>query len=143
MNETVVNAEKPPRWFWVVSSFGLIWNLLGLLAFVLQMTMDINQLAGAEREFYEQMPLWAKLGFGLAVISGSLGCLALLLRKSWALPMLILCLAGILVQTFHAMVLANGLEVFGPRGLVMPIAVFLIAVLLTWFAHHSRNQGWM
>ena len=141
--ESALANAAPPRWFYVISALGLVWNLLGLVAFFFQMTMDLSQLADAERAFYETMPLWAKIGFGTAVISGTVGCLALLLRKSWALPMLLLCLAGIVVQIFHSMVVANGLDIFGPEGLAMPISVFVIALLLTWFSHHAEKKGWM
>ena len=144
MNDTVALASSsPPRWFWIASGLGLSWNLLGVAAFIAQLGMDLGQLSAAERDYYENLPLWALASFGLAVISGSVACLALLLRKSWALPMLLLCLAGIVVQIFHSLVLANGLEVFGPEGLVLPVAVFLVALLLTWFARYAGKRGWI
>jgi hypothetical protein len=146
--ETVAASDgqsrvSPPRWFWIASALGLVWNLIGVAAFVAQMGMDLSQLSAAERAFYEDMPAWAIAAYGLAVFSGCIGCLALLLRKSWALPMLLLCLAGIIVQIFHSVFVGGGLELFGPEGLVLPAAVLVIALLLTWLAHHASRQGWM
>ncbi len=138
-----VESSTPPRWFWVASGLGLAWNLVGVAAFIAQMGMDLSQLTAAERAYYEGLPVWAVAAYGIAVFSGCLGCLALLLRKSWALPMLLLCLAGILVQVFHSVFIAGGLELFGPEGLVLPLAVFLIALLLAWLAHHAARRGWM
>ena len=135
--------ENPPKWFWWVSGFGLVWNLIGVAAFVGQMTMDLGTLPDAERIFFEERPFWATAGFGIAVASGVLGCVAMLLRKSWAVPMLLLCIGGITVQIFHSLALTNSIEIFGVGGLVQPIAVFLIAVLLTWFARVSEREGWV
>ena len=64
-------------------------------------------------------------------------------RWFWALIMLLVCLAGIVVQISYSLFLSNGIEVFGTEGIVMPVLVFVIAVLLTWFAHHSKEKGWI
>ncbi len=135
--------SKPPKWFWAVGGFGLVWNAVGVLAFIGQVTMDLSELPDAERLFFEAQPTWAIAGFGIAVASGVLGCLALLLRKGWAAPMFLLCLAGIVVQSFHAFALSNSIEVFGPEGLILPIGVFAIAVFLTWFAKLSEKHAWV
>ena len=136
-------ASAPPMWFWIVSSLGFVWNLLGVVAFFVQMTMDLSQLPEPERLFHETTPAWATVGFAVAVFGGTLGCLALLLRKSWAFIMLLICLAGIVVQISHSLFVSNGVEVFGPEGIIMPVLVFSIAVLLTWFAHVSKKKGWI
>ena len=138
-----MSGEEPPKWFWAISGFGLIWNGVGVLAFVWQMTMDLSTLPEAERLFFEARPGWATAGFGIAVVSGVLGCLALLLRKSWAAPMLLLCIAGIVAQTFHSVALSNSIEVWGPQGLIQPLAVLGVAVFLTWFAKMSQTRGWL
>lgn len=135
--------SKPPKVFWAVSGFGLVWNAVGVLAFIGQITMDLSQLPDAERLFFEAQPTWATAGFGIAVASGVLGCVALLLRKSWAAPMFLLCLGGIVVQSFHSLALSNSVEVFGPEGIILPIGIFVIAVFLTWFAKHSEKRGWV
>lgn len=140
---TTETASSPPKWFWAVSGFGVVWNAVGVLAFIGQVTMDLGELPEAQRLFYETRPTWATAGFGIAVASGVVGCLALLLRKRWAAPMLILCLAAIVVQSFHSVALSNAVEVFGPEGLVLPTMVFLIAAFLTWFAKMSEKRGWL
>lgn len=50
MNDTAINtATKPPKWFWLVSALGLAWNLLGLAAFFVQMTMDLSEVPEPSR----------------------------------------------------------------------------------------------
>ena len=137
------SLSKPPTWFWWISGIGLAWNALGLMAFVSQMLMDPSTLRPDEHEFYANMPLWADIGFGVAVFGGVLGCVALLLKKSWAVAMLVVCVIGIVVQNLHSIVLANGIEVFGTAALALPVMTFLIGVGLAWFARHSQQKGWI
>ncbi len=137
-------SVKPPPWFWLISVLGLLWNLIGLAAFINDVfLLDTASLNELQRDFYEGRPTWALAAYGAAVIGGALGCLALLLRRSWALPMLIICLVGIVLQNLHALALGNALEAFGPAGLALPVTVFLVAVFLAWFAHYARGRGWL
>ena len=96
-------ATRPPPWFWAISLLGLIWNLLGVGAFVNDVFfLDPATLDELQRDFYLGRPTWALAAYGVAVLGGALGCVALLLRRSWALPMLIICLVGIVLQNVHA-----------------------------------------
>ena len=136
-------GARPPRWYWAVSALAFLWNLLGVVAFAGQLTMDPDTLPAAQRAFHESTPSWATAGFAAAVSGGALGSAALLLRKSWAAPLLVVSLLGITVQSVHSVVVSNGIEVFGPAGLVLPIATFGIAAALIWFARLSANRGWI
>ena len=141
MNDATGSA--PPKWFWYVSGAALLWNVLGVLAFIGQMTMDSASLPPAEMAFYEATPVWATIAFAVAVFGGTLGCIGLLLRQSWAFLMLAICLLGIVVQISHSIFIGNGIEVFGPAGLLLPALTFTIGVALVWFARFAENQGWL
>ena len=136
-------GDVPPTWFWVVSGVGLVWNLIGVVAFVGQMTMDLSTLSAVEQTFYESTPAWATVAFAVAVFGGVLGCVGLLLRKGWAFAMLVACLLGIVVQAGHSLFIGDGIEVFGPAVFILPLFTFAIAAALAWFARHSEQQGWI
>jgi len=138
-----MSAMTIPKWYWGVSTTGLLWNLLGVAAFVVQLTMDLSTLPDAQREFYESVPGWATAAFAVAVFGGVLGCVALLLRKSWASIMLAVCVIGIIVQAGHSIILGNGIEVFGPQGLAMPLITLGIAIALVLFARFAGRKGWL
>ena len=144
MTEQAGSIENsPPNWFWAVSGLALVWNLMGVAAFVGQMMMDLSTLPAAERAFYESTPAWATVAFAVAVFGGVLGSVGLLLRKSWAFAMLVACLLGIVVQDGHSLFIGDGIEVFGPAGLILPLFTFGIAAALAWFARYSGQQGWI
>lgn len=144
MSEDMNN--KPPVWFWIVSALALIWNVMGVTAFVMQVTMsaeDMAALPDAERILYETTPMWATIAFAVAVFGGAIGCLFLLLRKKWATSMLMASLAGIIVQMIHSFFISNSFEVFGPGSAIMPIMVLLIAILLIWLAQSATKKSWI
>ena len=102
-----------PKWYNPVSAAGLVWNAIGLFFFINQLVIDASTLPESQRAYIEGSPWWATASFGLAVISGVLGCMALIMRKQWAVPMFYLCLVGIILQNVYSLVLSNGIEAFG------------------------------
>jgi len=71
--------------FWAIGSIALIWNLMGVINFFVQMNPDmLTSYRESERAIIEGRPAWATGGFAIAVFGGVLGCLLLLLRKSAA-----------------------------------------------------------
>ena len=137
------NSNVPPRWFWVVSGIALVWNLIGVAAFLGQMTMDTSSLSNAERAFYESTPVWATIAFGVAVSAGVLGCVALLLRQRWAILTFIVSISGIVIQDVHSIFIGGGIEVFGVAGLVLPFLTLSIAAALIGHARYSARKGWI
>jgi len=138
---------KPiPRSFMLISAGALVWNLLGVMAYILQVTMSDVALAALpdnERLLYETIPVWATSAFAIAVNGSALGCILLLLKKAWAFPVLVVSLTGVMVQMVHSFFIANSIEVYGPGGMVMPIMVLLISIYLVWFSRNARQKGWI
>jgi hypothetical protein len=142
----MTTSHKPPVWFWVVSVMLLLWNLMGLMAYVQEATMTAAQwqaMAPAERALLASRPAWATAAFAIAVFGGAAGCLMLLLRSRLALLVLVLSFVGVLVQMGQAFLIADSFVVYGPGGLIMPAAVTSIAAFLVFFAAHARKRGWL
>jgi hypothetical protein len=137
---------KAPTWFTVVAAVMLVWNLLGVMAYIAQVTMTPEAMAtlpDAQRQLYETTPAWATAAFAIAVNGGALGCLFLLLKKNLAAIFLQLSLLGVLVQMYHSFFMTKAFEVFGPGGLVMPIMVLVIAIYLVTLAAKAKARRWV
>lgn len=136
----------PPKSFWVISAIALVWNILGIVAFYMDVTLSPEALAemtDAQRALYEGVPGWATAAYAVAVIGGTLGCIALLLKKAVALPLFIVSLAGVLVQMGYAFLGSNVLDVMGPSSAIMPAVITVIAVFLIWYANSAKGKGWI
>lgn len=142
MSESTIKA---PTWFMVVTAVLLVWNMLGVMAYIAQVTMTpeaITALPEAQRQLYETTPTWATAAFAIAVNGGSLGCLLLLLKRNLAQLFLQLSLAGVLVQMFHSFFMSKSFEVFGPGEMIMPIMVIVIAIYLVVLAAKAKARRW-
>ncbi len=140
------NLATTPRSFWIISGVFLVWNLMGVMAYLMQVTMSDEAMAAlpeAQRDLYLNTPAWATGAFAIAVFGGTLGCIFLLIRKSWAVPVLILSLVGVLVQMFHVFALSPALEVLGAGSVVMPTLITAGAVFLIWYARMARSRDWI
>jgi small-conductance mechanosensitive channel len=135
-----------PKMFYWISGAALVWNLLGVAAYVGQVTMspeDLAALPEAQRALYENVPTWVTSAFAIAVNAGALGCLLLVLRKALALPVLIVSLVAVLVQMYHSFFMSNAMEVMGVAAVIGPAFVIIIGIYLVWFANDSKSKGWI
>ena len=139
----IIDKTKPAIWFWVAASAALIWNLMGVAAYLGQMMMDVSTLPDAQRTFYETTPAWATSAFAIAVFAGTAGSAALLLRQRWAIPALVASLFGVIVHMAHSLLPGNGLEIFGTSALILPLLTLAIGLALIWFAIMSKNRSWL
>ncbi|MGX1930844.1 hypothetical protein [Flagellimonas sp. 2504JD4-2] len=142
----MTDSNKPPVWFWVVSVLALLWNIMGVLSYLSQAYMSIEeleQMTQAQRELFEGQPAWVTAAFAIAVFGGTLGCIALLLRKKWAKPVFVVSLLGILAQFTYGLFLSNTIEVYGNQAIIMPIIIIVVGVLLILFAKKGIQKGWL
>ncbi len=141
-----MTTSKPATWFWIVSGIALLWNLLGVMAYMAQVTLSpeaLQALPENERTLIEATPAWATGAFAIAVWGGTLGAILLLLRRTFATPILIISLIGVVVQMIHAFFISNSIEVYGPGGMAMPAMVMIFAIFLIWFSRKAAARGWM
>jgi len=77
MNTTTLN--KPSIGFWIASIVGLLWNLMGVNAY-LQQAYKIesfrSQFPTELLEIMDNTPTWATAAFSIAVFAGTFGCIA-------------------------------------------------------------------
>lgn len=115
---------------------------MGSINFIVQMMPDmITAYPEAEQAIIMGRPLWATAAFGIAVFTGAIGCILLLMRKSSAHYLFIASLIGVIVTMIHTFSSSFKFETAETLGLVfMPI---VIAALLIWYANYARRKGWI
>ncbi len=141
-------AGKPPLSFWFIGGLALVWNLFGIYIYVNQVTATAEGLAAAgytpeQVDFMLAAPEWINVAFAIAVTTGVVACLFLLLQKPLATVLFGISLAAVLVQNFGTFVLNNALTVFGPAPAVIQTAVIAVAATMIWYSRLARSKGWM
>ncbi|MDC6361141.1 MULTISPECIES: hypothetical protein [Flavobacteriaceae] len=142
----MTTTVKPPVWFWVVSTIALLWNLMGVFNYLNQAFNQqaiLESLDQAQREVFEGIPAWATAAFAIAVFSGFIGSIGLLLRKKWARPFFIISLITAVAQFVHWLFISNAVEAFGTSTYGMPIIVIIIGLYLVFFSKKGIQKGWL
>lgn len=136
------SAEARPRmWFWIVVSLGLIWNLLGVAAYLSE-AFGMAQ-SDAHRDLISARPAWATGAYAIAVFGGVTGCAILLMRLRWALPVLLISSLALLVQQAWNFA-GSGSAVAREGGSIgFAGAVVLVSIGLVLFAWSALRKGWL
>ncbi len=140
MNDETVGGV---HWsFWAIGAVALIWNVMGVINFFVQMNPDVlAAYRESERAIVEGRPAWATGGFAIAVFGGTLGCLLLLLRKSAAYYLFIASLLGVIVTMTHTISIASSTIDFSPFDILMMILMpLVVAAFLIWYSNRCQQS---
>ena len=136
------SSTKPTVIFWIISIVALLWNIMGVIAYLSQAYITdeaLTLLPEAEQAWYNNVPAWVTAAFAIAVFAGTLGSIALLLCKKWAVTLFVMSLIGVVVQSIYSFFIQNYVEITGIKA-VMPTVVILIALFLVWYSNKLSKQ---
>ena len=135
-----------PRWYLPVTIVALLWNLLGCAAYLSDVTVtpdDVARMSAEQQALYAARPAWAVAATAIAVWGGAAGCLGLILRKRWAVPLLIASLAGVIVQDLSLFLLTNAAAQAGVVAMLLQGIVLLVAIGLVLLGRKAAARGWL
>ena len=145
LNLMTNETTKPPIWYWIAGVIALLWNAMGVNAYLDQAYMTPEKLATlpeAQQAMYSiEYPAWVTAAFAIAVFGGTIGSLLLLLRKNLAYIVLLFSLIGVIFQMSYAFA-NNDTDSYGPGGIIMPIMIIIIAIALVFLARKAKSNNW-
>lgn len=139
----MTQSQKPGAVFWVISILALLWNLSGVMMYLAQayMTDEVLQtLPQADQDWYANVPSWVTAAFAIAVFSGALACIGLLMRKRWCVKLFILSFVAVLIQQVYNFFIQDFVELTGER-LYMPLIILILAGFLMWYSKGLNSKG--
>ncbi|MEZ7945884.1 MAG: hypothetical protein QMB73_07475 [Flavobacteriaceae bacterium] len=138
--------RKPSNLFWVISSIALVWNLMGVFNYLDQAFMTDKVLETLPKEqqiLYQDVPAWVTAAFAIAVFSGTLGSLLLLLKKKIATTFFIISFLGIVGQMSYRLLIDQNSDSYGPMGIAMPIIIIAFGGYLIWYSRKANEHRWL
>jgi len=140
-----IGKVRAPWWFWVVSIVALLWNLMGVGAYLYDMSMShedmVKNYGQVLADAAAAQPSWVTIAYALAVFGGALGCLLLLLRKKMAIWPLLISLICVLLQQGYSRFATDVMDAVPTSNKVMYAMVVVIALFLVWFARNMAAKG--
>ena len=142
----MTESNKPAIWFWIVSIIALLWNLMGVNAYIQQAYRTeavMSQLTTEQIALLDARPAWVTALFAIAVFAGAIGCLLLLLKKKLATSVLTLSFLAATIQQIWWFT-TDGPSIMDQfSGAIMPIMIIVVCALLVWFSKKSTARGWI
>lgn len=133
-------SKKPPSFFWAVGVIAFLWYAFGVYNFLMHAFLTseaLSQLSSADQVFHDNLPAWYISAFALAVFTGLIGSIALLIRKRWAYIIFVISFLDVGIQQFYVLTEIN------PRDIFMSLSSLVIAVFLVWFSKRAVSKGWL
>lgn len=137
--------EKAPKWFMPVAVLALLWNLAGCVMYLQEVFLsaaDVARMSAAEQAYFAARPAWALGGYAMAVWLGAAGCVVLILHRSWAMPLLLLSLLGLIVHDVFMFGMTPGIHIPGWVYLMQAV-ILLVAVGLVWMTRVGTRNNWL
>ena len=129
-----------------VAIASLLWNLVGCFAYLSDAMLtpeDVATMSAAQQALYASRPAWAVAATAFAVWGGALGCIGLILRRRWAKLLLLISLAGVVVQGIALFALPEAASQAGLAVILIQGLVLVIAVALVVLGRKADSHGWL
>ena len=142
MDDSIVTPK--PKWLLWAGLASLLWNLFGVAAFIMQATMSdeaLSSLPAEQQELWGDMGIATWIAYAVAVGTGTLGAISIILGRKWAVLLFLLSLAAIAVQFSNPLGYALGNDMMSL--MIFPTFVFVVAITQWLFARKWRDAGWL
>lgn len=138
------NPRTTPLHVWIVAVLAILWTAAGAfdyLATQLELESYTSQFSEEQLAYFHAFPAWMVALWAIGVWGAFLGSIALLLRRRWAVWLYGASLGGLAGSTIYNFGLTNGAEIMGDVGVVMTIAIWVIAIALFLYALAQSKKG--
>jgi hypothetical protein len=148
MTDETGNAAKGgavPAWYWVAAIGALLFECLGCFFYLAEVRLTPEQIAMLpldQAQMLSARPAWYYAAFGVAVWVGLVGSVGLLLRRRWAVPMLLVSLIAVIVQ-FSAIFIVPQMRVVTSDALLGPIIVIVVCYGILMLGRLATRRGWL
>ena len=140
---SIISDPPAPSWFPVAAIAAVIWEMIGCVMYLMQVSVDPASLPVDQRAMWDAAPTWMMAAYAVAVWVGLVGAIFLLRRHRLAEPLLLISLVAVIVQ-FSALLLVPQLRnLTTSDALFLPAMILVVSTVLYQFARTARRSGWL
>ena len=140
------NSNKPSILFWVIGIIALIWNAMGVNAYLQEAyNTDAYKAMHSEDqlELIDNLPAWYTAVFAIAVFVSVIACLLLLFKNKLAVPAFLIALIAVIIQTGYNVFINEGRELYGVMEYSMLVLIPMCSLFLYWYSKKALAKGWL
>ena len=133
-------SEFKIHWsFWLICVFGLIWNAMSCMNFVMQFNSEmLSNYPDEARKLVETRPAWSTFAFAVAVFGGLVGDVLLILKRKLALYVFSISVLGVLLTNIHTIQISTSPNILVGSGMSLAIGSFFV-----WYVTFCNNKSWL
>ncbi len=139
--------QKNPLWFSIVAVIAILWNLVGVLQYLGEVTMSDDAKALLDPNLVALMDSTPKVitaFYALAVWGGFVASVFLLLKKAKALLLFQISLIAVVLNTGYYIFFTNGPEIVGEAAYYgLQSTIIIVAVLLVYLSKKAISKSWI
>ena len=142
----MTDQAKVPIWFWIAGVIALLWNGLGVLAYLQQVMMSAEEFAAlpeVQQNLLSTQPVWVTAAFAIAVFAGLVASICWLLKKRIAVRLFLLSLLAVIVQFSSYFIIDGYREFMSGQGWLMPALILLFAIAFLLIAWQAEKKGFL
>lgn len=136
-------SHSVPKSFWIGAIAVLLFMLVGVGGYLATVLTPLDQMPADQQAKMAVMPAWQTAIYAIAVWSGLLGAIGLLLRRRWAERVLLVSLIGA-IGTFLPFAVLSQVRALATGGDALAAAIVIgLCAASYWFARYSKQKGWL
>lgn len=139
-------ARPAPWHLWLVGALMLIWNVASCYSYVMTLSQNSAyfRATGVTPQiatYFASVPAWYVVAWTIGVWGGLLAAVGLLLRKSWALWLVVASQLSMVVNSFATLLNPTAREVLDKVGVIGAIATIAVAIFLVTYALAMKRRN--
>lgn len=141
----VTSTIKPPTLFWIIGILALLWNIMGVVAYLSQVYITDEMLAAlseADQLYIKNVDSWVTGAYATAVFSGVLGSICLLIRKIIAKLLFVISLIAFLTQSVYNYFIQDFMEIQTIQ-MAWSFTILSICIFLVWYTKVATKRAWI
>ena len=143
MANAQAGSHSVPNSFWIGAVAVLLFMGVGVAGYLATVMTPLEQMPAEQQAKMAAMPGWQTAVYAVAVWSGLLGAVGLLLRRSWSELALLVSLISA-IGTFLPFLVVSEVRALGTTGdAIAAVIVIGLCAASLWFAHRSQQKGWL
>lgn len=132
-----------PAWFALAAAAAVLFEGFGAYGYLVHVTTDPNRLPIDQRDLVLAMPVWMNMAYAIAVWTGLVGAILLLMRRRLAAPLLLVSLLAAFVQFGALLVDPELRNLLGSDDLLVPFVILAGCYAVWHLAWQARRWGWL
>ena len=142
-NQAPAAGAKVPIWYWAAAIGALLFECAGAYLFTDSLSLDPAMLPLDQRALYDATPQWMTIIWAVAIGTGLVGALGLILRRRFSALFLLASTVAVAGQLVGILLIQQLRELMPEDQFILQVVIFFVAYAFWQTARLASRRGWL